>query len=175
MPAQPLTYSFLREIQKKEMGSLEPVKLEKDFYTQLRQYMDARKASALRGQSFTEMRELENIRKVAKSIIAKRKEKLLMLAGISGEEIEGLTGEEQAFLSQVRRTASESFGEIDSMFAEQKEPEPHRTKVKIVKTIEAYKGFDNNIYGPFKEGEEILLPEEEAEWLLKSKMAEHLC
>ncbi|VVB97923.1 Uncharacterised protein [uncultured archaeon] len=175
MPAQPLTYSVLREIQKKEMESLEPVKLEKDFYIQLRQFMDGKKASALRGQSFTEMRELENIKKVAKSIIAKRKEKLLMLAGISREDIEGLTDEEQEFLSRVRKTASESFGAIDSIFAEQRdEPAIHRTKVKIVKTIEAYKGFDNNIYGPFKEGEEILLPEEEAEWLLKSKMAEHL-
>lgn len=169
-----LTYSRLREIQKKEMESFEPVKLEKDFYSQLRQFIETRKASAMKSQSFMEMRELENVRKVAKSIIAKRREKLAMLSAIAGTGMEGLTDEEQAYLGQVRRVAADSFGALDSIFEEPKEQAAHRLKIKIMKTLEAYKGFDNNIYGPYKEGEEILLPEEEADWLLKSKMAEHI-
>lgn len=171
-----LTYSRLREIQKKEMESFEPVKVEKDFYAQVRQFLESRKASALKSQSFMDMRELENARKVAKSVLAKRKEKLLMLSAISAQDIEGLTEEEQQFVRRVREVAGSSFGAVDSMFEEPKEESTvHSTKVKIVRTTEAYKGFDNNIYGPFKEGEEILLPEEEAEWLLKNKMAEHIC
>ncbi len=169
-----LTYSSLRDIQKKESESLEPVRVEKDFYSQLKQFIESRKAAALKSPSFSEMRELENIRKVAKSIIAKRREKLLMLSAISAQDLEGLADEEQLFLKEVRRITGDSFGPLDTIFEDPKEEAVHRTKVKIVKTIEAYKGFDNNIYGPYREGEEILLPEEEAEWLLKSKMAEHI-
>lgn len=169
-----LTYSGLREIQKKEMESFEPVKLEKDFYSQLMQFLESKKASAFKGQTFMEMREFENMKKVAKSIIAKRKEKIIMLSALSNQEIEGLTDEEQIFLLQVRKIASESFGQFDSIFYELKDGAVCGTRIKIVKALEAYKGFDNNIYGPFKKGEEIFLPDEEAEWLLKNKMAEHI-
>lgn len=168
-----LTYSHLREIQKKEMESLELVKIEKDFYVQLRQFIETKKVSALKIPSFMEMRELENIRKVAKSIVAKRKEKLLTFSAISLCEIEGLAEEEQIFLSKMKKIAKEEFAGIDTIFEDSVE-EIDKTKLKIVKAIDAYKGSDNNIYGPFKEGEEIFLPEEEAEWLLKSKMAEHI-
>ncbi len=169
-----LTYSSLREIQKKEMESLEPVKVEKDFYAQLGHLVESKKAAALKNQSFAEMRELENVKKVAESIIAKRKEKLLMLSAIAEQEIDGLADEEKGFLSRIREVSKDSFSTVLSVFEEPEKERDRRTRVKIVKTIEAYKGFDNNIYGPYKEGEEILLPEEEAEWLLKSKMAEHI-
>ncbi len=168
-----LAYSRLREIQKKEMESLELVKMEKDFYAQLAQFIESKKATALKNQSFAEMRELENIKKVAKSIIAKRREKLLMISALSVETPEGLAECEQEFLAQLKSTVEKSFGPLEALFEEPRNGIAG-TKVKIVKTIDAYKGFDNKIYGPFMEGEEIALPEEEAEWLLKSKMAEHV-
>ncbi|MBU0586752.1 hypothetical protein KJ780_04520 [Candidatus Micrarchaeota archaeon] len=167
-----LTYSRLREIQMKEAESLEPVKLDKDFYTQLKTFLDAKKLSALKAQSFMEMREYENAKKIAKLLLAKRKEKLLMLSILSDDEPEGLTDEEHIFLKQIRSLSDSSFGQIYSIFEDNKE-EKKMEKLKIVKPIEPYKGFDNNIYGPYKEGQEILVPSEEAEWLLKSKMAEH--
>lgn len=168
-----LTYSILREIQKKEIESFEPVKIEKDFYVQLRTFLEYKKLSAMKNQSLIEMRELENIKKVAKSIIAKRKEKLLFLSTLADKGVEGLAEEEQLFLKQIRKAVSDSFGPLESIFEEPKEKH-HSMKLKIVKTVDAYKGFDNNIYGPFKEGDEIFLPEEEAEWLLRDKRAEHI-
>ncbi|MFA5077045.1 MAG: hypothetical protein WC488_01320 [Candidatus Micrarchaeia archaeon] len=168
-----LNYSFLREIQKKEIESFEPVKVDRDFYAQLRQFLELKKSSAMKSQSFMDMREFENVKKVAKSIVAKRKEKLLILSSLSEGEVEGLADEEQAFLKELRRISSASFGPLECIFEEPKD-EQAKMRLKVVKTIDAYKGFDNNIYGPFKEGEEISLPEEEAELLLKSKMAEHM-
>ncbi|MDD5337758.1 MAG: DNA replication complex GINS family protein [Candidatus ainarchaeum sp.] len=168
-----LNYSLLREIQKKEIESFEPVKVDKDFYAQLRQFLELKKSAALKSQSLMDMRELENVKKVAKSIMAKRKEKLLMLSSLSEGEVDGLTDEEQAFLRELRRISSDSFGPLECIFEEPRD-DHSRMRLKVVKTIDAYKGFDNNIYGPFKEGEEITLPEEEAELLLKSKMAEHI-
>lgn len=169
-----LTYLRLREIQKKEMESLEPVKLEKEFYSELRQFLEAKRESALKSKSLMEMREFENAEKVAKNIVSKRKEKLLVLSAIAEQSIEGLTDEENKCLDDLRRVLDASFGPISGIFEDQHESRMETSKVKIVKAIDAYKGFDNNIYGPFKEGEEITLPEEEAGWLLKSKMAEHI-
>lgn len=169
-----LTYSQLREIQKKELESFELVKLDKDFYSKLREFLDLKKISVLKNPSFMEMRELENIKKVAKSIIAKRKEKLLVLAALFEQKPEGLAEEEQVFLVQIRKITRDSFSIMDSIFEEQNEAHEHKMKIKIVQPIEAYKGFDNNIYGPYKEGEEIILPNEEVQWLLKSKLAEHI-
>ncbi|MEW6528356.1 MAG: hypothetical protein AB1391_00560 [Candidatus Micrarchaeota archaeon] len=169
-----LTYSELREIQKKEIESFELVKVEKDFYSQLKLFIESKKACALKNQSFDEMREFENAKKIVRSIITKRREKISMLFTLQNQEIEGLANEERLFLAQIRKIASESFEQFDSLFLEPKNEILRRTRIKIVKTLEAYKGFDNNIYGPYKEGEEIFLPEEEAEWLLKNKMAEHI-
>ena len=169
-----LTYSRLREIQLKEIASLEPVKLERDFYSQLREFLESKKASVGKAQSLMEMREFENIKKVAKSLVAKRKEKLLMLSAILERDIEGLTEEEQEFMDGVRGISKKSFGHVDDIFEEPKEARAPETRVKIGRAIEAYKGSDNNIYGPFKEGEEVLLPQDEADWLLRSKLAEHM-
>jgi hypothetical protein len=47
-------------------------------------------------------------------------------------------------------------------------------KVRILKDIEPYTGLDKNVYGPFRIGEERSLPMPEAEWLLKSRLAEPL-
>ncbi len=44
-------------------------------------------------------------------------------------------------------------------------------KVLILVEIEPYKGFDGNVYGPYKKGMVVRLPREEADWLLQNKLA----
>jgi hypothetical protein len=45
-------------------------------------------------------------------------------------------------------------------------------RIKILKEVSQYRGLDNALYGPFRQGEEQNLPRAEAEWLLKAGMAE---
>ena len=87
----PLTYSALREIQKKEMESSEIVKVEPDFYEQVSTLLRERKLAAMNDDSMSALKEYENIRKIASGIQAKREEKIFLMA-LRGDKIhEGLT------------------------------------------------------------------------------------
>ena len=45
-------------------------------------------------------------------------------------------------------------------------------KVRFTKDVPAYMGTNSQTFGPFKNGDEGTLPPEEAEWLLRGKLAE---
>jgi hypothetical protein len=47
-------------------------------------------------------------------------------------------------------------------------------RLRLLQDVTQYKGLDNAVYGPFRKGDECQLPPPEAEWLLKSHMAELL-
>jgi hypothetical protein len=45
-------------------------------------------------------------------------------------------------------------------------------KVRFTKDVPAYRGADSQTFGPFKSGQEETLPPQEADWLLKGKLAQ---
>jgi|GEM_PF-769343 len=47
-------------------------------------------------------------------------------------------------------------------------------KVRFLKEVPAYKGPNNETFGPYKQGDEGQLPQTEADWLLRGKLAEPL-
>ncbi|VVB99489.1 Uncharacterised protein [uncultured archaeon] len=47
-------------------------------------------------------------------------------------------------------------------------------RVRFLKDVPAYKGANSQTFGPYKPGEEGKLPFDEADWLLKGKLAEAL-
>jgi DNA replication initiation complex subunit (GINS family) len=173
-----LDYQALREHQKKEMGSLELVQVGPEFYSEIAVLLEQKRTNAIKTRSLVEIRELENLRKVAKSIVGKRKEKLMHISILVDRDFEGLAKEEHEFLHSLRSLCGKSFNSIESAITEAREQEAlvesAFKKVKVISAIAAYKGCDNNIYGPFTEGQEISLPEMEAEILLKNKNAEQI-
>lgn len=97
----PLTYSALREIQKKEMESSEIVRVEQDFYEQVSALLKERKQAAMSDESMSALREYENIRKIAAGIQAKREEKIVLMA-LRGDKIhDGLTEKEHELLENI--------------------------------------------------------------------------
>jgi DNA replication initiation complex subunit (GINS family) len=160
-----LSYSSLREIQKKEMESAAAVKLEEKFYEQVAELLANKKGEAMRSQSIMAIKEYENIRKTVISIQAKREEKIILMALRGETEANTLTPGERGFLHRFAET-------VLDMRTAVKAPVGVVRKVKILKEVEQYIGLDKSVYGPFKSGEEKLLPRDEAEWLLKANMAE---
>lgn len=51
---------------------------------------------------------------------------------------------------------------------------PDSSRVRFLKDISAYKGLDGSMCGPFKVGEVVELPREEAAWMLKEGMGEEV-
>ncbi|MBI2079885.1 DNA replication complex GINS family protein [Candidatus Micrarchaeota archaeon] len=171
-----LNYATLREIQKKELESAALTQLEGDFYEKVNELLRKRSQEAMNSKSFLAIKEYENIRKIVISIQIKREEKLALM-GLRGEgEPKGITSEEKEFLEKfvgiinsMRESIKDRWETKESGISAKKD-----RRVKVLKDVEQYKGIDNNIYGPFKVGEEINLPEEEANWLLKTKIAESI-
>lgn len=164
-----ITYSLLREIQKKEMESAALVPVEDNFYEQLAQLLEQKKKEAQKSNSLLTIREYENIKKIVQTLQSKREEKIALVALRGEGEGHGLSHEEKILLKNLCNAIKQARGAVKGVW---EKPGIVPKKVRMLKEVEKYKGIDDNVYGPFKSGQELVLPPSEVEWLLKSKMAE---
>jgi DNA replication initiation complex subunit (GINS family) len=171
-----LNYSKLREMQRSEVASSELCTVEEDFYSKLREFLVEKKGEAVGSQNLLAIKEYENLRKIARAIVNKRNEKLVLLALRGKKETAGMTGEEAEFMGRLSRAIEENDAKLSFIFEEGNgaAKKDNIKRVRLLKTISPYKGLDEKVYGPFEEGEVAELPEDEAQWLLKEKMAEPL-
>lgn len=168
-----ISYSMLRDIQKKEMDSAAIVKLDESFYSEVANFIEEKKRLAKESGSLLSIKEYENVRKIVSAIQVRREEKIVLMAVRGESDPKGLTKEENGLLKDLCKRIDECRQSISDIW-NRKRDGPETKKVRILKDIEPYTGLDKKAYGPFKNGEEPLLPLAEAEWLLKSRMAEVL-
>ncbi|VVC04728.1 Uncharacterised protein [Candidatus Bilamarchaeum dharawalense] len=169
-----LNYSELRDIQKREMDSSAIVSLPEDFYHTVSQLLAKRNAEAVVSKSLLAIKEYENIKKIILAITAKREEKIVLMAVRGEKEGIGLTLEEREMLKELSSIIKKSRIDMQAIWASEDPTAGNSRKIKVLKDISQYRGLDNAVYGPFKQGDEQMLPKAEAEWLLKAGMAEIL-
>jgi len=166
-----MLYSELRDIQRKEMESSAIVPLPDDFYKSVSALLVKKGGEAMDSKSLLVIKEHENIKKVVISIQAKREEKIVLMAVRGEREGAGLTAEERELLKELSSIIKRSRESVRNVWGSEDDA-PHPDKIKILKDVSQYRGLDNALYGPFRPGEEQLLPRAEVEWLLKAGMAE---
>jgi len=167
-----IDYKTLREIQQKEVSSPKLSSLEENFYQTTAKFLEDKKCEAFSSNSITKIREYENLQKIIAIIKEKREEKILLMA-LRNEKINGyLTPEEKVFFENLVKALNDFRNSINQKTETVCESEA--LKVKVIKDIDAYKGLDGKIYGPFKQDEIVSLPKAEVEWLIKAKLAEML-
>jgi DNA replication initiation complex subunit (GINS family) len=171
-----LDYSVLRDIQKKEMESSAIVHLPEDFYQTVSELLAKKKEEAFSSQSLLAIKEYENIKKIIRSIAAKREEKIALMTVRGENGAEGLTTEEREMFKGLSSIIMDSREKVKNVWSKEESSSSNslERRIKILKDVAQYRGIDNSLYGPFKEGEEQTLPSQEAEWLLKAGMAEAL-
>lgn len=169
-----LNYSELREIQKREMDSSAVVNLPDDFYHTVSQLLAKKNDDAFSSKSLLAIKEYENIKKIVIAIIAKREEKIVLMSVRGEKEGLGLTLEEKEMLKELSMIIKKSREQKHAIWSSEDHNAGNSRKVKVLKDISQYRGLDNSIYGPFKQGDEQIIPKAEAEWLLKAGMAEML-
>jgi DNA replication initiation complex subunit (GINS family) len=169
-----LNYSELRDIQKREMESSGIVKLSDDFYQSVALLLTCKKQEAISSKSLMAIKEYENIKKILVSIQSKREEKIVLMAVRGDSSDGGLTAEEKGMLREIRSTVDKSHESIKGVWENDDIAPSNSKKIKILQDVAQYKGLDNMVYGPYKKGDEQVVPHTEAEWLLKSRMAELL-
>ncbi|MBU0591664.1 hypothetical protein KKF81_06160 [Candidatus Micrarchaeota archaeon] len=169
-----LSYSDLRDIQKKEMSSSAIVKLPDDFYLVMSQLLLKKKEDAQFSKSLLSIKEHENIKKILITIQTKREEKIVFMAVRGEKEGLGLTSEERETLKELLSIIKKSRETLKNVWDNEESVQTDSHRIKIIKDVSQYRGLDNSLYGPFKSGEEKHLPQSEVEWLLKAGLAEIL-
>jgi len=167
-----LNYSELRDIQRKEMESSAIVSLPEDFYRSVSALLTKKNGEAISSKSLLTIKEYENIKKIILAIQSKREEKIVLMAVRGEREGVGLTSEERDLLKELSSIIKKSREAVKSVWDSEDALPANSRRIKILKDVSQYRGLDNSLYGPFRQGEEQMLPRAEAEWLLKAGMAE---
>ena len=161
-------YEELRDIQRYEISHSNLAEVPEDFYRQMSELINRIKKEAEEGSNVMKIKQYENVKRIITIIQAKREEKIVFLA-LKGIELEKATPEEVDLYNKIK-----DIVQTFRMNALGKGTGKVFKRLRILKDVEQYTGTDNNIYGPFKIGEEVSIPEDEANWLIKAGYAELL-
>jgi DNA replication initiation complex subunit (GINS family) len=194
--AEELTYKRLRDLAREEKGAPSLSKLPQDFYESVEGFLASKHGEIETSRSVLQMREFENAVATVKEICSVRQQKILFKAirsgGVHGQT-EEMTHEEHSLYDRFCAVLEDERGRLDTLLSKYGKRKEERNeaakgeetrgettaaeainikKVRFVKDVPAYKGPDNQVFGPFKPGQETELPKSEAEWLLAGKLAE---
>jgi DNA replication initiation complex subunit (GINS family) len=166
-----ISYSVLRDIERQELMQASLVPLPENFYDLAKDYL-AELEKNIQNGGVMALREYDNVKRIIKRIMEKREEKVVLLA-VRGVETENLTKEEKELFYSIKQRMEEYRKNLTPDGTESVKKERVK-KVRMVREVEAYTAPDGNVYGPFKEKEEVVLPSEEAITLVKAKLAEEV-
>ncbi|MBM3228877.1 DNA replication complex GINS family protein [Candidatus Parvarchaeota archaeon] len=180
-----LTYSELRRLQQEEKATAAIVALEHDFYDKVGLMLLQKKEMLAKSHSIMEIREYENTRKIVKDIYSMRQQKILFkaLRSNSHQDAAGMTVEEHELFDRIvgildegKKRFEAEVDEETTIVSEEGAAGGHSgfKKIRFLKEVPAFRGLDNNIYGPYKPGDETAVPESESSGLVKGKYAQVL-
>ncbi|MFH1127147.1 MAG: hypothetical protein ABIG84_02435 [archaeon] len=186
-----ITFTFLREIQKKERTSSELSKLDPGFYEAVKEYILRKKRIRERGKelSFKEKKEIENIGPVVKSIYDTRERKIVngaLLAARTGMKMANILVHEEKLLADICKRIEESRAGFEYVLgskpeyvpvgdkAGDKEPVDDMVRIKVIEDIPEFVGEDLKAYGPWKAGETVMCNRDFSVVFIKGGKAEEV-
>lgn len=163
-----LTYETIRKISAEEGKSPKLVKLPGNFFSEIKEYLD-KKASITKDKG--DAWEFENARMELQHILEMRERKVMMLAMYfvrSGVVPENMTFEEKEFFNKVVENVKAFQANKKRMFEGRMEK---RALVAMLDSLPSFVGVNMKNYGPFKKGDMVTLPEENARLLVEKGLA----
>lgn len=193
--ADELTYKRLRDLLREEKSLPSLAKIPQDYYVSVEAFLSSTFSQMESGHSVMQMREFENATSVIREISLIRQQKILFKALRNGGEhtkAEDMTREEHEVYDRFCHVVEEENNRLGTLLSrfqhsranaapvqkqepssEKKEAQGSRLKkVRFTKDVQAYIGMNKERFGPFKPGEEGTLPSDEAELLLRERLAE---
>ena len=171
MAEETITFELIRRIQREEQRSPKLVKLPDNFYKNINSYLQQKKKLIEKEEKKVGV-EIKNIERLIEDIYDRRERKILNLALIFARtniKPENLTDEEKEIFDQLTELITHRRVEILSSIFELKLSEKN---VVLKEDVPQFIGSDMKEYGPFKAGEEALIPEENAKLLIEKGIAE---
>ncbi|MEM5792948.1 MAG: hypothetical protein QXY45_01125 [Candidatus Aenigmatarchaeota archaeon] len=169
-----ITYEYIRKIQRDEQQEARLVKLPPDFYEKVRMYIDQKEKISKKKKDQISQKEVENTKRVLEDIYNRRETKILqqaIFASRTGIPIQNLTKEEEKLFRQLVDLLKFQREKTLNILTKNKEEEIKLKKVKFTQEVPEFVGIDMKKYGPFKEGDEDEIPEENADLMIRSGIA----
>ncbi len=179
-----IDYDELRRIYRLEKNTSRLVDVEEDFFVSLNSFMKTEKEAYLKSltdPSSSKATSFSNLQKLLVELFELREKKLLNKALVSSrtgdDTVFKSSKEEQKTFKKMLTVLKEHRFYLDSIFGNseketQEKKDLNNSRIRILKEVPSFVGSDMKEYGPFKEKEEVELPQKTASLLIKRELAE---
>jgi len=169
MPEEPITFEFIRKIQREEKIEPRLSKIPEDFYEKAKAYLQEKKKLSEKKNDRLASLEIKNAEMLLEDIYNRRETKIMNQAIITTRtDIPPqnlLEKEKEFFESLVNALRTQREMVLNTLLKKTKEEKLET--VKFTEDVPEFVGTDLKKYGPFKEGEKADIPKENAELLKK--------
>jgi len=169
MPEEPITFEFIRRVQREEQIETKLSKIPKNFYQKAKEYLEQKRKLSGKQKDRMSTLEMKNVERLLEDIYNRRETKIVNHAIITARTDippENLIEEEKEFfqaIADVLRSQRERV--LNTLLKKSKEEDFE--KIKFIDEVEEFVGIDLKKYGPYKEGDEARIPKENAKLLIK--------
>lgn len=180
MEHEKITYTKLRDKLRQEKETNGLTQIEEDFYKQCLALIKELEKKA-KDDPEIYYRDYENVKRTFDDILSLRLNKIIesakLNAGIETKEPENMIRKERELYNALREKINdfkESIRNIETAFISE-EIEEGKAKIKIKKYIPLYINQQTKkTYGPYNEGQVVIIEKEEAEILVNAGYAEYV-
>ena len=177
MPEETITFELIRRIQREEQRLPKLTKLPDNFYQNVNSYLQQKRKTA---DSMGDRKiglEVKNIERLIEDVFNRRERKILnnaLIAVRTNITPENLTDEEKIFFDQLIDSIKERRKTNLNQIFEEAKAEVKEAQIVFKMDMEEFVGSNLRKYGPFKKGDVVILPEDNAKILLEKGIAEKL-
>jgi len=176
MPEEPITFEFIRRVQRDEQGEPKLSKMPEDFYQKAKEYLYQKRKLAEKHTDRNISLEVKNVEMLLEDIYNRRETKITnhaIITARTGIPPQNLIGEEKEFFETVENIFQKQRDRVLSLlFKKTKEKEKEQfDTITFNEDVEEFVGLDMKKYGPFKKGDTGRLPKENAELFIEKNIA----
>ena len=178
-----ITYSDLYEAARKERYSEQLQPLQKNFITEVAEYLKEKKQLSLKEDDiFSDMiaktkKQLENATTLFRELMIRRRKKILNLVliaaetGISKQDFDNMLSFEKSLFEELIKNIENSDKKINELLNEKKAEELKNELVIFKTDVEEFLDIEGEKIGPFQEGQIANIPKEIAKILIEDDKA----
>jgi len=177
MAEKALTYAQLRDALRAELDSSFPLNIDDDFYDKAKKLLKELEKKVMENPEIY-YNEWLNAKLTFQNLVKERIRKILELVYREEKGLNNLTEDEKILYKKITEGIDEFKQKVFSLQIEKsrdEEIEQGKVKIKIKKDIPLYINQETKkTYGPYEEGQIVIIEAEEAEILVKAGYAEYV-
>jgi DNA replication initiation complex subunit (GINS family) len=169
-----ITFEFIRKVHREEQYSNSLSSLPEDFYRRAEEYLKQKTALMQKRPDKGIAIELSNVERLLEDIYNRRESKIARAAMIAVRtEIppENLTAVEENLFKDILDILKSHRRKTLSLLLGKTKEESDFVELKFTGEVPEFVGADARKYGPFKKGDTVEVPPENAELLVKNRLA----